>query len=73
MNRYEIMEEIVRQQAECIRRAAKVQALFEQDRDEVVLCLKGDIRQSYLELMELEIERLDQIRKTLGDKTVQKN
>ena len=67
------MEEIVRQQAECIRRAAKVQALFEQDRDEVVLCLKGDIRQSYLELMELEIERLDQIRKTLGDKTVQKN
>ena len=73
MNRDEIMEEIVRQQAECIRRAAKVQALFEQDRDEVVLCLKGDIRQSYLELMELEIERLDQIRKTLGDKTVQKN
>lgn len=62
------MEEIGKQQAECIRRAAKVQALLEQDRDEIILCLKGDIRHSYRELMELEIERLKQVRKTLGDK-----
>ena len=49
------MEEIGKQRSECIRRAGKVQALLEQDRDEIFLCLRGDIRQSYRELMELEM------------------
>ena len=65
------MEEIEIQQLECIRRAGKIQALLEQDRDEIFLCLKGDIRQSYRELMELEIERFKQVRKALGEKEVQ--
>lgn len=64
------MEEIGKQRSECIRRAGKVQALLEQDRDEIFLCLRGDIRQSYRELMELEIERLKQVRKALGEKEV---
>ena len=65
------MEEIGIQQLECIRRAGKIQALLEQDRDEIFLCLKGDIRQSYRELMELAIERFKQVRKALGEKEVQ--
>lgn len=59
------------QQLECIRRAGKIQALLEQDRDEIFLCLKGDIRQSYRELMELELERIEQVRKDLNDEAAQ--
>ena len=65
------MEEIEKQHLECIRRAGNVKLLLEQDNNEFGLCVKGDIRQSYRELMELEIERFKQVRKALGEKEVQ--
>lgn len=61
------MEEIVRQYLECISRSRKVQLLLEQDRDEIGLSLKGDIWKPYRELMEIEVERIERVRKVLND------
>ena len=61
------MEEIIRQYLECINRSRKVQLLLEQDRDEIGLSLKGDIWKSYRELMEIEVERIERVRKALND------
>ena len=61
------MEEIIRQYLECISRSRKVQLLLEQDRDEIGLSLKGDIWKSYRELMEIEVERIERVRKALND------
>ena len=65
------MEEIQKQHLECIRRAGNVKLLLEQDNNEFGLCVKGDIRQSYRELMELELERIEQVRKDLNDEAAQ--
>ena len=61
------MEEIVKQYLECISRSRKAQRLLQQDLDEIGLSLKGDIRKSYRELMEIEVERIESIRKALND------
>lgn len=61
------MEEIVRQYLECISRSRKVQLLLEQDRDEIGHSLKGDIWKPYRELMEIEVERIERVRKVLND------
>ena len=61
------MEEIIRQYLECINRSRKVQLLLEQDRDEIGLSLKGDIWKPYRELMEIEVERIERVRKALND------
>ena len=61
------MEEIIRQYLECINRSRKVQLLLEQDRDEIGLSLKGDIWKSYRELMEIEVEHIERVRKALND------
>ena len=54
-----------------MRRAGNVKLLLEQDNNEFGLCVKGDIRQSYRELMELELERIEQVRKDLNDEAAQ--
>ena len=61
------MEEMIRQYLECINRSRKVQLLLEQDRDEIGLSLKGDIWKSYRELMEIEVEHIERVRKALND------
>ena len=61
------MEEIVKQYLECISRSRKAQRLLLQDLDEIGLSLKGDILKPYRELMEIEVERMGRVRKTLND------
>lgn len=61
------MEEIVKQYLECISRSRKAQLLLEQDRDEIGLCLKGDVWKPYRELMEIEVEHIERVRKALND------
>ena len=61
------MEEIVKQYLECISRSRKAQRLLQQDLDEIGLSLKGDILKPYRELMEIEVERIERVRKALND------
>lgn len=65
------MEEVRNQYLDCIYRAGKAKSLLEQDRDEIGNSLQGDIWKAYRELMELEIERIVQVRKLLCDATGQ--
>ena len=61
------MEEIVKQYLECISRSRKAQRLLQQDLDETGLSLKGDILKPYRELMEIEVEHIERVRKALND------
>ena len=61
------MEEIVKQYLECISRSRKAQRLLQQDLDEIGLRLKGDILKPYRELMEIEVEYIERVRKALND------
>lgn len=61
------MEEIVKQYLECISRSRKAQRLLQQDLDEISLSLKGDILKPYRELMEIEVEHIERVRKALND------
>lgn len=61
------MEEIVKQYLECISRSRKAQRLLQQDLDEIGLSLKGDILKPYRELMEIEVEHIERVRKALND------
>ena len=61
------MEEIVKQYLECISRSRKAQRLLLQDLDEIGLSLKGDILKPYRELMEIEVEHIERVRKALND------
>ena len=65
------MEEVRNQYLDCIYRADKAKSLLEQDRDEIGNSLQGEIWKAYRELMELEIERIVQVRKLLCDATGQ--
>ena len=65
------MEEVRNQYLDCIYRAGKAKSLLEQDRDEIGNSLQGEIWKAYRELMELEIERIVQVRKLLCDATGQ--
>lgn len=65
------MEEVQNQYLDCIYRAGKAKSLLEQDRDEIGNSLQGEIWKAYRELMELEIERIVQVRKLLCDATGQ--
>lgn len=61
------MEEIVKQYLECISRSRKAQRLLQQDLDEIGLSLRGDILKPYRELMEIEVEHIERVRKALND------
>ena len=65
------MEKVRNQYLDCIYRAGKAKSLLEQDRDEIGNSLQGEIWKAYRELMELEIERIVQVRKLLCDATGQ--
>ena len=71
LGRYEIMEKVRNQYLDCIYRAGKAKSLLEQDRDEIGNSLQGEIWKAYRELMELELERIEQVRKDLNDEAAQ--